>query len=157
MAIPHYWPIGFSFCKYHLLFLNKIIKNSSFVNTQFYKAFTSKAKRQTYHLATNLKKCYLFIYFIERERERMRARRVTGRERISNRLYAWFAVCAQSHDPEIMIWAEIKSQMLNQLSHPGTPALLLMPLFRYLNKMKNSSHFQASIRVASINQVQFKK
>ena len=28
---------------------------------------------------------------------------------------------AQSHDPEIMTWAETKSQMLNQLCHPGTP------------------------------------
>ena len=29
---------------------------------------------------------------------------------------------AWSHNPEIMIWAETKSQMLNQLSHPGTPS-----------------------------------
>ena len=28
---------------------------------------------------------------------------------------------AQSHDPEIMPWAKINSQMLNQLSHPGAP------------------------------------
>ena len=26
-----------------------------------------------------------------------------------------------SHNPEIMTWAEIKSGMLNRLSHPGAP------------------------------------
>ena len=28
---------------------------------------------------------------------------------------------AWSHDPEIMTWADIKSQMLNWLSHPDAP------------------------------------
>ena len=28
---------------------------------------------------------------------------------------------AQSYSPEIIIWAEIKSQMLNQLNHAGAP------------------------------------
>ena len=28
---------------------------------------------------------------------------------------------AQSHDPEIMIWAETKSRMLNQLRNSGAP------------------------------------
>lgn len=36
---------------------------------------------------------------------------------------------AQSHDPEIMTQAEIKSQMLNRLSHSGTPP---HPLFLLL-------------------------
>ena len=30
----------------------------------------------------------------------------------------------QSHDPEIMTWAEIKSQILNGPSHPGAPNTL---------------------------------
>ena len=33
---------------------------------------------------------------------------------------------AQFHNAGIMTWAEIKSQMLNQLNHPGTPT------FKYL-------------------------
>ena len=33
-------------------------------------------------------------------------------------------VGAQSHDPEIMTCAEIKSWMLNQLSHPGTQEII---------------------------------
>ena len=28
---------------------------------------------------------------------------------------------AQSQDPEIMTWAETKSQTFNQMSHPGAP------------------------------------
>ena len=36
---------------------------------------------------------------------------------------------AWSHDGEIMIWAIIKRQMLNQLSHPGTPEI---PIFKVL-------------------------
>ena len=44
------------------------------------------------------------------------------RERILSRLHSWNGVwCrAQSHNPEIMTWAEIKSRTLNWLSHPGT-------------------------------------
>ena len=34
---------------------------------------------------------------------------------------AWHG--APSHDPGIMTWAWIKSQMLNWLSHPGTPGI----------------------------------
>lgn len=30
---------------------------------------------------------------------------------------------SQSHDPEVMTWAEIKSQSLNRLSHPGVPGI----------------------------------
>ena len=28
---------------------------------------------------------------------------------------------AQSHDPEIMTWAKVKSQTFNQLRHPSNP------------------------------------
>ena len=59
----------------------------------------------------------LFIYLRGRGRER-------GGERIPSRLYA---VCAKPHvglnlmHCEIMTWIEIKSQLLNWLSQPGTP------------------------------------
>ena len=65
------------------------------------------------------------VYLFLRESESKHGRgRERGRERIPSRL------CTVSSEPdvglklinyEIMIWAEIKSQMLNQLSHPGTP------------------------------------
>ena len=62
----------------------------------------------------------LFTYLRGRERERFRGAVEEG-ERISSRLPtecgAWHG--AWSHDPEIMTWAEIKSWMLNRLSHPG--------------------------------------
>ena len=47
-------------------------------------------------------------------------RRGRGREKkdISSRLHA-------EPDPKIMTWAEIKSWVLNQLSHPGTPKAFL--------------------------------
>ena len=77
---------------------------------------------------------FIFIYFIfiyllrERERERectQVGERDWGRERILIRLHAQCGAQhqAQSHDPWIMTWAEIKSWTLNlnQLSHPGTP------------------------------------
>ena len=65
-----------------------------------------------------------FVYF-ERDRERRGRRRESGREwegvRIPSRL------CTVSTEPhptnhKIMTWAETKSQMLNRLSHPGTPS-----------------------------------
>ena len=48
-----------------------------------------------------------------------------GRERILIGLHAQHRTLhwTWSHDPEIMTWAKIKSQALNQLSHPGTPKL----------------------------------
>ena len=52
-------------------------------------------------------------------------------QRISRRLWAepraWLG--AQSHNPEIMTWAETKSQTLNQLSHPGAPPYNLWDLY----------------------------
>ena len=65
---------------------------------------------------------YLFIYETESKQTGERGRG-KGRERILSRLYAqpgaqhW----AGSHAPGIMTWAEIKSQMLNWLSHQGAP------------------------------------
>ena len=69
------------------------------------------------------KKLSLFI-LSGRAEEGQRER---GRERIPGRL------CAVSAEPnaglelmncEIMTWAETKSQMLNRLSHPGTPRII---------------------------------
>ena len=65
----------------------------------------------------------LVIYF-ERECKGRRAER--GRERIPGRLHT---VSTEPHtglkltNCEIMTWAEIKSQILNRLSHPGPPIL----------------------------------
>ena len=52
-------------------------------------------------------------------------------ERISSRLQAELGAWqgAQSHYPEIMTWAETKSQSLNVLSHPGAP--IFNPYFTY--------------------------
>ena len=48
------------------------------------------------------------------------------RERILSMLHAqcWAQPGAQSHDPGIMTWAEIKTQTFNQLIHPGTPVVI---------------------------------
>ena len=61
---------------------------------------------------------FCIVLFFRREEEQME-----GRERTLSRLHAqcraWHR--SQSHNPEIMIWAEIKSWKLNQLSHPSVP------------------------------------
>ena len=64
----------------------------------------------------------LFIYL--RKHASMNGGKGRGRRR--ERIFRLPAECgawhrARSHDPEIMTWAEIKSWMLNQFSHPGTP------------------------------------
>lgn len=51
----------------------------------------------------------------ERERQRQRQRQADSLLSMEPRLRAW------SHDHEIMTWDKMKSQMLNLLSHPGTP------------------------------------
>ena len=73
---------------------------------------------------------FKFIYF---EREREHEWRWGGererRERIPSRLHTVSMepdVGLELMNHEIMIWAEIKSWMLNQLSHPGAPRLLLL-------------------------------
>ena len=65
----------------------------------------------------------------ERERENKQGR---GRERERDRIPSRF--CSASTEPnvgleltncdEIMTWAEVKSRMLDRLSHPGAPAAL---------------------------------
>ena len=73
------------------------------------------------------KKILKFIYFDrEREREHLCAHKWGRAERWRDRILS--RLCTVSAEPdvglklmncEIMTWAEIKSQRLNQLSHPG--------------------------------------
>ena len=96
-----------------------------------------------------------FLFFRERERKIVRAGgggKGEG-ERISQACsnIQHRAQCkAWSQDPEIMIWAEIKSWMLNQVSHPGTPTLreLLDSFTKYLqNFLIHSSWLELKSRV----------
>lgn len=67
---------------------------------------------------------YLFIWErVSMSRGRDRGRR---RERIPSRL------C--THDPKIITWAETRSQMLNELSHPGTPLFLILFLLFFMGE-----------------------
>ena len=60
--------------------------------------------------------CIYFILFLERE----------YMKDVGGRGYLEQASCpAWSHNPKIMIWPKIKSQMLNWLSHPGAPQFKL--------------------------------
>ena len=69
---------------------------------------------------------FYFTFYLERE----------GRERILSTLHAqcWAQCGAQSHNPEIMIWADIKNPTLNQLSHPDNPFFN-----KFLCKLKTSN------------------
>ena len=63
------------------------------------------------------------FYLFERERRRT-GRGVEGeewRERDKQTLCRVQSPVPWSHNSECMIWAEIKSRMLNWLSHPGAP------------------------------------
>ena len=65
------------------------------------------------------------IYFRERENTSGgEGQRET--EKILSRLHAQRGARhgARSHDPGLMTWAQIKSWLLNRLSHPGTPCLV---------------------------------
>ena len=76
---------------------------------------------------------YLFLRESEWDRGRDRGReggreRERERERISSKLHEVSAepdMGLELTNREIMTWAEIKSHMLNQLSHPGTPKAVL--------------------------------
>ena len=106
---------------------------------------------------------FMFIHlFWEREHEWSRERK-KGRERIPGRPQHG----AQSHDGEIMTWAEVKSLMLNQLSHPGTPVVSSMVdglssvktcflsqgglSWSWLQKSKNKNYLARSICSCHIN------
>ena len=73
-------------------------------------------------------------FFFERERKSMHMHEWMGEgQRESNRLRERererIPRVAQIHNCEIMTWAKIKSQTLKQLSHPGTPHILLIYFF----------------------------
>jgi len=79
------------------------------------------------------------IYLIERE-----SLQVWEKERQRSRLPiehgAWhqgWGCGAQSHNPEIMTWAKIKNQTLNQLSYPGTPKIVTFLCSCLLIQSKN--------------------
>jgi len=74
---------------------------------------------------------FLKLCLFEREKKResvcMRlwGGRGRGREKFKHTPCLWGALGrARSNNPEIMTWAEIQNQPLNQLSHPGTPVWL---------------------------------
>ena len=78
---------------------------------------------QWHSFVTQLSILYIFLMFIYLSWEQERA---GNRERIPTRLHAVSAEPNVGLDPtnrEIMAWAEIKSLMINWLSHPGAPAL----------------------------------
>ena len=66
---------------------------------------------------------FVLFRFICLFRTASACRRDGERERVASCLPAelWALRRIGSHDPEIMTWAKIKSQMLNHLSHPGAP------------------------------------
>ena len=77
---------------------------------------------QTLYFFFSFLNVYLFI-LLEHEQGRSRCG-----ERIPRRLYAVSVEPDVGLDPmncELMTWPEIKSWMLNRLSHPGTPNLLV--------------------------------
>ena len=64
---------------------------------------------------------FLRFYLFEREQARGGAKREGQAD--SCLMWSLTEAGAQSHDPEIMTGAEIKSWMLNRWKHPGTPSL----------------------------------
>ena len=71
-----------------------------------------------------------FLKILFREWASRGTGRGRGRERIPSILCTEHgAQCgASSRNPEIMTWADIKSQMLNFLSHPGAPILFFFDI-----------------------------
>ena len=111
-----------------IYFLSLIITFPSIVwiLNNFSNNFIFGKQRQIYYLSLILffLNLSLFIYF-GRCRDSACGERTERRERIPSRLRA----ASSEHDVGLeltkncktMIWAETKSQMLNQLSHPGAP------------------------------------
>ena len=89
-----------------------------------------KTKQKTWSSRTYLQGCwfiFLKIYLFKKKRfiyfrERKGGSGDRGRDNLKQALHwAQSPTGAQSHNPEIMTWAEIKSWMLNQLSPPSPP------------------------------------
>ena len=66
-------------------------------------------------------KDYLFIYIFEGERAWKKVRGKVGERDKPTLHWVQSLTRAQSQNPEIMTWAEIKSHTFNWLSHPGRP------------------------------------
>ena len=85
----------------------------------------------------------MFLFIVEREKNKKRAQAGEGRERqrILSRLHtrrrAWRG--AWLHDPGTMSWAKFKSQMPNWLSHPGAPKFFF--IFFIKKKFVFNLHF----------------
>lgn len=79
-----------------------------------------------YEIITKEMFCILFFFLIDREKGRRG--RGSRRERLPSRLHG--------QCPEIMTWGQIKSPMLNRLSHPGAPHS-----FSYIKSSKSNMHF----------------
>lgn len=74
---------------------------------------------KVYNSVILLKKSYLFI--LEREGKHEQGEGWKEREKQTSCWTQSRAWCrAPSHNPETLTWAENKSQILNQLSNPGT-------------------------------------
>lgn len=75
--------------------------------------------------------------------------REKGRERIPSRLLADCGALyrVQSHDPKNMTLAEIRSQLLNRLCHPGSPTIFFKKLM-FLTKAR--AHNQVNVIVTAI-------
>lgn len=98
---------------------SKIIIECLQASQEHYQYFSTNFKAYYEILHRNTYKEIFFLFFEEEEEQR-------DRERILSSLCAQHRAQhgAQSYNPEIMIWAEIKSQALNWLSRPGTPEIL---------------------------------
>ena len=84
-----------------------------------------KATREKQHCSEESDSSFGFISFWRWERQREK-----GRENIKQALCQWGSGhMAHFHNLEIMTWAEIKSQKLNQQSHPGTSSLTQVLMF----------------------------
>ena len=98
---------------------------------------------------------FYFILFYEREteqvwpRERGKGRerereKERERERILSRMYAQHqaghGVCPS--EPGIMTWAKIKTQRLNQLSHPGAPSIIPDNMLEWLYPNSSTEHIE---------------
>ena len=69
-------------------------------------------------------KTYFTFWEREREREKGEGQKEREKENPEQALRS-VRLGAPSHDPEIMTWAQIKSWILNHLSHPGAPGIYI--------------------------------
>ena len=83
------------------------------------------------YLLLFFKRIYFYFESVCRRQGKGRGR---GRERILSSLHTQHGAegRVQSQDPEIMTWAEIKSQILKRLSYSDTPGIPLMIETQYL-------------------------